>query len=1190
MPTSPASPPHVSVVVPIYNVERYLLECLESLAHQTLRDLEVVMVDDGSTDSSASIAASFAASDHRFRLIQQPNGGLGNARNTGADHASSEYLAFVDSDDIVTRRAYELLATSLDETGSDFATGNFHRLTTTGTRQAGMIFTAFNADRPGTHVSKHPALLNDRTAWNKLFRRSFWDEHELRWPEGVLYEDIPVTLRAHVLARKVDVVREPVYLWRARSGDSASITQRRVEPRAIGDRFSAVDGVSRFMAERGEAALKVLYDRSVAAQDLRYFLQHLDEGDATYHSVFLDLANDFFDRARPDVFDELPAVQRLEWHLVRRRLLPELLDVVRFENEDEAALTPFVRRGRAIYGDYPFRDDPALGIPAEIYRLRPAELPMPAQVEDVWWDGDELHLSGYAYIANVPLATQRAGRIRLTLEESGHRDSVVSLKLRRVRRPDLTAAAPDGGTNHDWAGWAASVPASALMHRGRFRPGSWRLRVEVRAEGLTRRRWVSATGPGRASRPPALSVHGARLTPTTPAGDFAVQVSTEHVLVDRVTLDGDVLEVGGALVGAQFDPERASLRLARDDGTASMEVPVTSDAKGDGACNRVVARLDLGLLRGSANAGPSEDMSDGAVWDFTLLPDGSGARLPLVASPGRPEPGRARGGREAVLRLSRTGRVQVVERSVRPHVQRVSWSEQDGIVIAGRYDDDSASLGQLVLRAEDRDVAVAVPMDCRDGEFSVRLRPDAMPTPGGRVALSFGRWLAFARPVAGGARQVRVSLDPTVLGQLPKRANGALVLDVEERSLALDVAGDVPAGDRARAGRRRLRRDAFAGGLTRPLLDQVLIDGYADCRYGEDVAALVEELRDRETGLEIVWTTQDGLTMVPAGCRPVPRHGREWYDALARSRYVVSTDLQDLDDLATRPDQRILQVWHGIPAAGAGLDDEYAVSRRGRHGADRIRREAARWDLVLSAGPRHTDLLHSAFARGGAVVETGLPRHDLLVSASRDDRAASTRGRLGIPADRRVVLWAPSHRPRQEVAPDRYRLELAADPVQLAAALGDDYVLLVRPHPKVVDALPDAPGPQLIDATWIPDARDLLLVADVLVTDRSSVMFDFALTGRPMVFLVPPDDAVPDSSPTADLPGRVVTDPRGLAEAIRASTDEPTEVAARRAALLDAWVPHRDGRAASRAVDALLLTGTDDAGRAPTTAQSLEGT
>ena len=192
--------PTLSVVVPIYNVERYLTDCLESLAQQTFTDLEVILVDDGATDSSATIAAAFAERDDRFQLVRQPNGGLGNARNTGADRATGDYIAFVDSDDVVVRNAYELLVGSLEATGSDFASGNYHRLTSTGTRQAGMVTSAFTATRLRTHVTKHAALLNDRTAWNKVFRRSFWTHHGFRWPEGVLYEDIPVTLPAHVLA------------------------------------------------------------------------------------------------------------------------------------------------------------------------------------------------------------------------------------------------------------------------------------------------------------------------------------------------------------------------------------------------------------------------------------------------------------------------------------------------------------------------------------------------------------------------------------------------------------------------------------------------------------------------------------------------------------------------------------------------------------------------------------------------------------------------------------------------------------------------------------------------------------------------------------------------------------------------------------------------------------------------------
>ena len=148
MPTSPVSTPRVSVVVPIYNVERYLLECLESLAHQSLRDLEVVMVDDGSTDSSASIAAAFAAARSPLPARPAAQRRPGQRRATPARTRPGEYLAFVDSDDVVTPAPTSCWPAALDQTGSDFATGNFHRLTTTGTRQAGMVFTAFNADRP----------------------------------------------------------------------------------------------------------------------------------------------------------------------------------------------------------------------------------------------------------------------------------------------------------------------------------------------------------------------------------------------------------------------------------------------------------------------------------------------------------------------------------------------------------------------------------------------------------------------------------------------------------------------------------------------------------------------------------------------------------------------------------------------------------------------------------------------------------------------------------------------------------------------------------------------------------------------------------------------------------------------------------------------------------------------------------
>jgi CDP-glycerol glycerophosphotransferase len=214
----------ITVVVPVFDVEDYLEECLRSVAEQTVEDLEVVMVDDGSTDSSADIARRFARGDSRFRLLRQPNGGLSAARNTGIDAGTGEYLAFLDSDDVLPPDAYERMLGSLESTGSDFATGSVRRLTGAGLCQVGFLAQTFTRTRPKTHVRRFDPLLCDRTAWNKLWRRSFWDECGLRFPEGRWHEDIPVVLPAHFRAASVDVLAAPVYHWRRREGGAPSIT------------------------------------------------------------------------------------------------------------------------------------------------------------------------------------------------------------------------------------------------------------------------------------------------------------------------------------------------------------------------------------------------------------------------------------------------------------------------------------------------------------------------------------------------------------------------------------------------------------------------------------------------------------------------------------------------------------------------------------------------------------------------------------------------------------------------------------------------------------------------------------------------------------------------------------------------------------------------------------------------------
>ena len=354
----------ISVVVPIYNVEPYLSDCLESLARQTFRDLEVVMVDDGSTDRSPELARAFADRDARFRLLTQPNGGLGKARNTGTDAASGEYLAFVDSDDYVADDAYERLASALDRTGSDFASGNVMRVTPDGERPAFFLVEAFAKTRLRTHVTRYPQLLADRVAWNKLWRRSFWETNGYRFPEGVLNEDIPVTIPAHFAARSVDVISDYVYFWRMRAGEERSITQRRLEPRALRDRLNAVERVTDHLERQRDPRWVEWYRESVVRDDLALHLRVLDKADDSYRELFLDRVNAYLDGVSDSAYSALAPSERRKWRLVRERRMDELVELLRAERErsETAARPPLrVRVARRVPAQYRRRLRRAVG-------------------------------------------------------------------------------------------------------------------------------------------------------------------------------------------------------------------------------------------------------------------------------------------------------------------------------------------------------------------------------------------------------------------------------------------------------------------------------------------------------------------------------------------------------------------------------------------------------------------------------------------------------------------------------------------------------------------------------------------------------------------------------------------------------------------------------------------------------------
>lgn len=137
------------------------------------------------------------------------------------------------------------------ESGSDIVIGNVKRFNSTREYSSGLHTKVFKETIIGTHITKNPELMYDTTAWNKLFKRDFWETHQFKFPEGILYEDIPVTIPAHFLSKSTDVLTDVIYYWRARDGVSKSITQQRNQLKNFTDRMAVLGMGDQFFEKSG---------------------------------------------------------------------------------------------------------------------------------------------------------------------------------------------------------------------------------------------------------------------------------------------------------------------------------------------------------------------------------------------------------------------------------------------------------------------------------------------------------------------------------------------------------------------------------------------------------------------------------------------------------------------------------------------------------------------------------------------------------------------------------------------------------------------------------------------------------------------------------------------------------------------------------------------------------------------------
>lgn len=212
----------VSIIVPVYNVEKWLEQCVNSILAQTYKNFELILVDDGSTDNSGFICDSLANSDNRIKVFHKQNGGLSSARNYGLSHAGGGYIVFVDSDDMISPTLLESCLENISRTGSDIVEYQYSSIDEKGNPHP--YSGSLNDFQRDMRLSADDALRLlfkgniEPYAWAFMAKRSLYENPVvIRFPEGKIFEDAATTYKLFARANQISLLTEKLYLYRQRS-------------------------------------------------------------------------------------------------------------------------------------------------------------------------------------------------------------------------------------------------------------------------------------------------------------------------------------------------------------------------------------------------------------------------------------------------------------------------------------------------------------------------------------------------------------------------------------------------------------------------------------------------------------------------------------------------------------------------------------------------------------------------------------------------------------------------------------------------------------------------------------------------------------------------------------------------------------------------------------------------------------
>lgn len=331
--------PKISVILPIYNVEPYIEECLDSILNQTMiDDIEVIMVDDGSSDDSRYTIERYALDHDNFHAYHKENEGSGIARNYGLEKANGEYIHFCDPDDYIKPDFYErIYEFAKSSPNADFVVGNSSRFGNWHIWESILYKTTFeNLDEAieSTNIRENTNFVWDTGVWNKLIKKEFLMEKNVRFPnENIVSQDLVFTIKLHCLANEIAVNPNIYYYWRLRQSKD-SVTQQKGRIKSFTDRLRVIGLIREFFRENNieEEILNAEYGKWLN-HDLKDYIKRIKEYPEEYHAEKLSEVRKILNDVPEDIKENLNSYKRIIYRMVEDDDYDGLLSFSYLEND-----------------------------------------------------------------------------------------------------------------------------------------------------------------------------------------------------------------------------------------------------------------------------------------------------------------------------------------------------------------------------------------------------------------------------------------------------------------------------------------------------------------------------------------------------------------------------------------------------------------------------------------------------------------------------------------------------------------------------------------------------------------------------------------------------------------------------------------------------------------------------------------